>query len=156
MKLTKFDVLLYIEGGIESREALTSIIKENIKFENASERTINACVRMLKMSEFIIEKNRKLIINKAHRKTYDCLAFIHWTKTKDIDYNLLLNRNVVLVFKEILEGGSDMKSLSERTALSKPSLLKIINVLSKNNFICIEKKKPLHITANLNDITFFI
>ncbi len=155
MKLTKFDVLLYIEGGIKSREALTSIINENIKFENASERTINACVRMLKKDKFIIEKNRELRINKSHRKTDDCLAFIHRTKTKDMDYNLLLNKNVVLVFKEISDGGSDMKSLSERTALSKPSLLKIIDVLSKNNFICLEKKKPFHITANLNDITFF-
>ena len=102
-----------------------------------------------------VEKNRELRINKDNRRADNLLAFLHWAKMKDADYNLLMNENIFRVFGEILGGSANIRSLTEKTNLSRPTLLKTINILTKNNFVGIKKKKPLIMDANLNDMTFF-
>ncbi len=155
MALTKFDVLLYIELNPGTRESLANIIRENALFEKVSNRAINACIRNLNRGVFIVEKKRELKINKDNKKIYNCLAFIHWARMNGVDYNSLMKKNIILIFKEILNGCNNMANLSRKTKLSKPVLLNAIKILSQNNFIEISRKKPIMMKANLNDLTFF-
>lgn len=155
MKPTKFDVLLYIEAEEVNRKSLIKTLRENIQFEKASERSINSRIKELKKEGLIDEEKNRLRINEGNGKTDDYLAYLHWARMKDTDYNQLMNKNIVKVYRGILEGRETLKDLSEETNLSKPTLLKAIKTLDRNKFIQIRKKKPLTLKANLNDQTFF-
>ena len=154
-KLSKFDALLYVSQSNEpGKEGLLRLIRNNILFKDVSERVLSERIRELRKDGLIEKKALKTDTNNA--KTWDCLALLYWAKMKGVNYNELLGGNVTRVFRAVFGSRSiSMKKLMSKTGISKPTALKIIRVLERNNFIEIKKKKPLVLVSNLNDLTFF-
>ncbi|MFH0837636.1 MAG: Fic family protein, partial [Candidatus Aenigmatarchaeota archaeon] len=149
--LTKFDVLLYLEQA-DSFKGLIKLIKRNVLFESINERTIRERVSRLRNDGFM----DGMKINMTNPNSVNCLAFLHWMRMRSIDYNKLLDKNVISVFSHILNNPNTLfKYLARSTKLSKPTLLNIIDFLNSCGFIKIIKKKPMVLKTNINDSVFF-
>ena len=150
--LTKFDVLLYIwQTKPANKTELINTIRKNVFFEKTKDRIINLRLKELKRENLVIW----LKINKENPKFYNYLAFVYWSKLRGRDYNILVNNNVKLIFEAIFHNHATIEELTEKTRLSKPTILKTIKILAERNFIDIIKRKPIVVKANLNDLTFF-
>lgn len=154
-KLSKFDVMLYLaELNNPDRNELLGEIRKNAFFEGISNRVLAERLNELKREELI--RKKELALNYENPKTPDIMAFLYWSKMRNIDYNLFLDERVVSIFRQIFENSSvSIAIIMKKTRLSKPTILKIIKILRGGNFINISRKKRLLINANLNDITFF-
>ena len=149
--LSKFDVFLYFTQAKDTKE-LISIIHRNAFFENVSERIIRLRLNELRKDGFAADGK----MNMENPDTINCLAFLHWMRMREIDYNRLLEKRVVNTFTAILgHSNISIKSLVKKTRLSRPTILNIANLLKEHGFIRVNKRKPLLISANLNDKTFF-
>lgn len=151
--LSKYDVLLYL-SQIEApdKKELIKYLNRNIHFENVSDRKVSSLLNVLKKEKLI----SRMTISTENPKASECLAFLYWAKMKGRDYNKLLDKKPIRIYKELFENSQQtLKDLMKKTGLSKPTLVKYINILVRNKFVCILKKKPLVLKANLNDLSFF-
>ena len=148
---TRFDVLVCMSQIEEpEKKKILRFLRRNILFENLSERVLNLRLKELEKDGFV----KDMKVNLENPKTVDCLAFLYWSKMKGLDYNKLLSRRAVAVFKKLFERGPlTLGDLTEE--FSKPTALKYIGILEENGFIAALKRKPLTLSANLNDLTFF-
>jgi len=128
-------------------ENLAKSIRKNVFFEKVSDWYVLDKLNILKKEGFVIGFE----INSGNKKTIDCLVFLYWCKMKDKDYNSLLNRKVIEIFKTKEQ---IFKDLIKKTKFSKPTLLKYLKVLEDSNFVNIVRSKQTIVKANLNDLSF--
>lgn len=151
--LSKFDVLYYL-AEIESptKETLLETMQRNAFFEHTTKRMLDDRLRELK-KENHIGKNLQI---QENDKTSSLLACIYWSKLRHVDYNSLLNANVAGLFCSLFE--KEKLKLSEiirSLKISRPTATKYAGILEKANFVKLQKKKPMVLQANLNDLSFF-
>lgn len=150
-KLSKFDVLLYI-ADLEGKD-LVKTIRKNIKHQKISERTVLERTKELKELNLI---TKNLEINKENEKVFDYLVFLYWCKLREREYNELLENKTKNIFKIIFENYKvSLKEIVKKTGFSKPTILKYLSILIRNNFVEKTKERPLVLKANLNDVSFF-
>ncbi len=152
VKLTKFDVILYLIPKEIQYEELSSFIRQNLFFEKVTNRKIKAILRELRKDDFVLKKKNSFSLNVQNQKLIDVLAFLLWSKKDSIDYNQSFGGKSQLVFKKIFEDYTIENAIKE-IEFSKTVKLKILNSLRKINFISITKKKPLGVKAQINDKT---
>ncbi len=149
--LSKFDVLYYLPQ-IESprAEKLGRYLEMNISLKQVNERTILERIRTLVKDGFI---SKDLALQEG---AANCLAFLGWSKLRGKDYNLFLQKNPVELFKTVFQRGRmESEDIIKATKLSRPTVQNAARFFSENSFLRIEKKNPLVIEANLNDLSFF-
>jgi DNA-binding Lrp family transcriptional regulator len=135
---------------IENFETLVKLVRKNILFENISDRNILERIRELKRDKFI----HGLKINIENKKAIDCLAFLYWCRMKDKNYNALLNKKTIKIFRILFENGEQsFGSLVKETNFSKPTISKYLKILEDSKFVSTKSKKI--IKPNLNDLSFF-
>ncbi len=152
-ELSKFDVLFYLaEQKSEDFNILAKSIRKNLLFEKVSDRNILEKVRELKRDKFI----EGLRINFKNLKVTDCLAFLYWCRMKNKNYNSLLNKKTIKIFKTLFENGEQtFERLTKKTNLSKPTVFKYLKILEDSKFVTSTRSKPMKIRSNLNDLSFF-
>jgi len=152
MKLSKFDVLLYLEE-CRGREELVRVIRQNAIHKKVSERTISNRLRKLRNDDLISEH---LELNEDNPRLWNLLAFLHWSRLRGRDYNKSLMDKSKNIFARILSGRKiKLSKIRKKTGLSKPTVMKYIRVLEGGNLIGRIKERPLKLSVRFNDLTFF-
>jgi len=152
MKLSKFDVLLYLEE-CRGREELVMAIRQNAIHKKVSERTLSNRLRELKNDDLISEH---LELNEDNPRLWNLLAFLHWSRLRGREYNRLLMNKSKNIFARILSGRKiKLGKIRKKTGLSKPTVMKYIKVLEEGNLVGRIKEKPLKLSVRFNDLTFF-
>lgn len=146
--LSKFDVLLYLTGGIETKE-LPRQIKNNALFEKTSDRKIKQLVRDLKKDGLILKSKGML---SPDARADNILAFLLWCKKDSVDYEAPLKNRNEIVFRKIFEGEA---GIANKSGLSRQTAAKAIKELEQAGFADIIKKKPMIIKAKYTDRTIF-
>jgi len=151
--LSKFDVLYYLsQMEAPSKDEILKFLRRNAFFENVSERVVSEKLNELKKENLI----KGIEVNVDNPKVFDCLAFLYWARMKEKEYDVLLDKKSVIIFKTLFEKSAmTLDELAKKTGLSKPTLLKYAAMLEENGFLSVLKKKPLVLKANLNDFTIF-
>jgi hypothetical protein len=153
-RLSKFDVLLYASHSEETGAArLAAMLSRNAAFGKVAARKISGMLSELRKEGLLNEGNA---VNRENPKTWDLFAFLRWAKMRGAGYNDLLGKTTVKVFSSLFEGRSgSIGTIARDAGISKPTILKNLGLLEKSGFISIGKRKPMEISANLNDLTFF-
>jgi len=152
MKLSRFDVLLYLEE-YEDREGLFKAIRQNALYRRLSERTISRRLEELIKDNLI---TKYLELNEDNPGLWNLLAFLHWGRLRGKDYNKpLINKSCKIFGRILAEGGVKLSKLSRNTRLSKPTVSKYLGILEESNLMERVREKPLKLSVRFNDLTFF-
>jgi Fic family protein len=155
-KMSKYDVLLIIHSSDKTKRSdLFDHIRGDARFAQASERSFKEVVRVLKNDGLVVESNDFLSINPCNDKTWDILAFIYWSRLRGRDYATLLDEDVVNVFRAVYLGSASLKEIVAATALSKPTVSKLLGFLVDNGLIETIGKRPASMKARITDHCVF-
>lgn len=151
-RLSKYDVFLMIHSSEKiKRRDLFDYARGDARFSQTGERSFKEVVRVLKNDGLVVESNDSLSVNPLNEKTWDLLAFIYWTRLKGRDYAALLDEDVVNVFKAVYLGSTGLKEIVASTALSRPTVSKLIGFLVAGGLIESSGKKPAAFRVLVND-----
>ena len=152
MKLSKFDVLLYLEE-CRNRKELVMAIRQNAVHKKVSERIISNRLRELRNDNLITEH---LELDEDNPRLWNLLAFLHWSRLRGRDYNKPLTDKSKNIFARVLdERKIKLREIRKKTGLSKPTVMKYVKVLEGGNLVGRIKEKPLKLSVRFNDLTFF-
>jgi hypothetical protein len=155
-RLSKYDVFLTIHSSERiNRIDLFDHVRGDARFAQTGERSFKENVRVLKNDGLVVESNDSLSVNSLNDKTWDLLAFIYWSRLRGRDYAALLDGDVVNVFRAVYLGSFTLKEIISATALSKPTVSKLLGFLADNGLIEIIGKRPAAFKALITDHCVF-
>jgi Fic family protein len=155
-RLSKYDVFLIIHSSEKiKRNDLFDHVRDDARFAQTGERPFKEIVRVLKNDRLIVESNDSLSVNPSNDKTWDLLAFIYWSRLRGRDYDALLDEDVVKVFRAVYLGSTNLKEIVAATALSKPTVSKMLGLLADSGLIEATGKRPAAFKALITDHCVF-
>ena len=160
---SKFDILIYLHfTGPTIFNNLEDTLRRSILFEDLNVQTLHRRMRELIDSNFVLKKPlsharmNEYSLNLDSESLNNHLSFLLWCRKEGIDYNTILKPNAEAIIRRVLEcrelSRDDMLNAAK---VSSKTLTKYTDVLLKNRFIYIIRKKPMVFGFLLNDVTLW-